>query len=603
MTDVTDVTRTSRTGDAPRGSSSLPLGPPVDADARAAELAEVRRLLVGEERARLDALVARMDAELMSPERMAEQLPEAIMLRAAQDKQLARALAPTVEGAISESVRRKPGEFADAIFPVLGPAIRKAIAETMSELVGSINRAMQHSFSARGLSWRIESWRTGVPYAQVVIKHALIYRVEQVLLVHKETGLLLQQAHLANLDAPDADLVSGMLTAIRDFVGDSFATEKDVGGLRTFSVGELTVMVEPGPKALLAAVVRGQAPASYLQRLQETIEGVHAQFATALAEYDGDTALFEPAKPLLEDCLVTVLDTDQPAGAKVNWVPWAAAGATLLLALVAWSTWREIQFRRGVTALRATPGLVVVEAEKGWRRHTYRGLRDPDASSPSVVLHSAGLDTTRTVQAWEPYLSLQPAPVMKRSLRALGALGRGAPVASQVALHGDTLALTGRVDAIWLTHAIARTSWPAGVSTLDASGATPGVPASLAAAADSLVQSRVLFAPASAVLDDAAIATIRAAARQVMRLRDALGPQGVTTRLTLIGRSDATGDEATNASLSWQRADILRKTLMRVLGLAEQSPSVTLDPKGVGTSEPIAALDSASRARLNRSVS
>jgi OOP family OmpA-OmpF porin len=59
-----------------------------------------------------------------------------------------------------------------------------------------------------------------VPYAQVVIRHALVYRVEQVFLIHRESGLLLEQAHLPNLALPDADLVSGIRTAIRDFVAD-----------------------------------------------------------------------------------------------------------------------------------------------------------------------------------------------------------------------------------------------------------------------------------------------------------------------------------------------------------------------------------------------
>jgi OOP family OmpA-OmpF porin len=193
---------------------------------------------------------------------VADLLPEAIALRAGRDRHLARALAPTIDGAISESVRRRPREIATAIFPILGPAIRKAIAETLAGLVNSINSGIEHSLSPRGLKWRIEAWRTGVPYAQIVLRHALVYRVEQVFLIHPENGLLLSHA-----SAPDSlrrPLVSGMLTAIRDFVADSFAREREAGGLRRFSVGELTVMVEQGPRALLAAVIRGQAPDTLL---------------------------------------------------------------------------------------------------------------------------------------------------------------------------------------------------------------------------------------------------------------------------------------------------------------------------------------------------
>ncbi len=621
---MADVTAASRASDVPRGTGaeatltppSVPLvdGAPVPlapsaaagsatpaADPRTVELAELRRLLLGAEQARLDEHDRRIRDNEMSPEHLASRLPEAIVLRAGQDKQLARALAPTVEAAISESVRRKPGEFADAIFPVLGPAIRKAIAETMAELVGSINRAMQHSFSARGLSWRIESWRTGVPYAQVVIKHALVYRVEQVFLVHRETGLLLAQAHPPHLEVPDADLVSGMLTAIRDFVGDSFAGEKEVGGLRTFSVGELTVMVEQGPRALLAAVVRGQAPESYVRRLQETIEGVHAQFASVLADFDGDTAQFGPVQPLLEDCLVTVLATDAPAGTKVNTTPYLIALGAVVVLTLAWSTWQTMRWSRVIGALRATPGIVVMESQRGWRTHTVRGLRDPDAIPPNALFASAGYDSVRVEQQWEPYLSLEPSLVLKRVQRRLGAPQPGTPTYS---LRGDTVVVGGAIDAAWLARVARRTGWPAGVATADVRSAEPIVPASLAAVADSMTSVRVLFAAGSSELDGAARSAIRSAARQARQVAVALAADGVVATVTLAGRADVTGTEATNAALSRERADRVRGALDAALrDGAAKGPVVRFDPRGLGTAEPIAAGDSVARARLNRSVS
>ena len=147
-------------------------------DAASADLAELRELILGAERRRLEELERRIDAAGLNRESLAELLPEAVALRAGRDRQLARALAPTVENAIGESVRRNPRPIATAIFPVLGPAIRKAIAEALAGLVSSINRTLEHSLSPRGLRWRFEAWRSGIPYAQVVLRHALVYRVD-----------------------------------------------------------------------------------------------------------------------------------------------------------------------------------------------------------------------------------------------------------------------------------------------------------------------------------------------------------------------------------------------------------------------------------------
>ena len=50
------------------------------------------------------------------------------------------------------------------------------------------------------------------------------FRVEQVFLVHRPTGLLLQHVMAPEVPAKDADQVAAMLTAIRDLVEGSFAS-------------------------------------------------------------------------------------------------------------------------------------------------------------------------------------------------------------------------------------------------------------------------------------------------------------------------------------------------------------------------------------------
>jgi hypothetical protein len=360
------------------------------------DLAELRELILGAERRRLQELERRLDAAGLTREELADLLPEAIVLRTSRDRQLARALAPTVEGAIGESVRRNPRQIATAIFPVLGPAIRKAIAEALAGLVASSNSALEHSVSPRGLKWRLEAWRTGVAYGQIVLKYALVYRVEQVFLIHAETGLLLAHAWAKDLPPKDADLISGMLTAIRDFVADSFAREREAGGLRRFSVGELTVMVEQGPQAVLAAVVRGQAPDTLLTKLQDTLEQVHLEFSDQLAAFEGDAAPFEPARPMLEECLATVLSTgrERRRRTKAAWLPWTIGAAILLAALLWFKIRAEQRWNRAVASLRSEPGIVLTSAEREGGRWRFAGLRDPLAHEPAALLAGAGTDTT-----------------------------------------------------------------------------------------------------------------------------------------------------------------------------------------------------------------
>jgi OOP family OmpA-OmpF porin len=562
-------------------------------DPASAEFAELRELLLGGERRQLEELRRRLDSLGITPEELAELLPEAIALRAGRDRQLARALAPTVENAISESVRRNPREIATAIFPVLGPAIRKAIAETMAGLVESINRAVEHSISLRGIAWRIEGWRTGVPYAQIVLRHSLVYRVEQVYFIHSETGLLLAHAAAADLKVADADLISGMLTAIQDFVSDSFAIQEG-GELRTFCVGELTVMVERGPQAVIAAVVRGPPPDTLLLQLQDALETLHFQFAPAFAEYNGDAAPFAGARSRLEELLVTVLNTDRgqrPHGRAV-WLRWAIP--LLLVVLIAGGLmWRSRQrWSAAVSRLEAAPGIVLVSAERDGGRWKFRGLRDPMAADPAALLADLEKDPSRIEATWETYLSMEPELVLARARRRLAV-----PATVQLSLSGDTLAARGTAPLPWVAASAALGALP-GVTHLDLSGVDALLPDELAVLERSIEGNRILFAAGSAALGPASGYGLRALAQAFRRLAAGVAGMGYRVNLELIGRADTTGTESGNQTLSRMRVVAVRARLVS-LGL----PADGLNATGIGTSQPLPAPDEAERARINRSVS
>jgi OOP family OmpA-OmpF porin len=559
------------------------------------DLAELRELILGAERRRLQELERRLDGAGLSREELAELLPEAIVLRAGRDRQLARALAPTVENAIGESVRRNPRQIATAIFPVLGPAIRKAIADALAGLVASINSALDHSFSPRGLRWRLEAWRTGVPFAQIVLKHALVYRVEQVFLIHAETGLLLSHAWTPQLPPSDPDLISGMLTAIRDFVADSFARDGDAGGLRRFTVGELTVMVEQGPQAILAAVVRGQAPDTLLAKLQDTLERVHLEFADALAGFEGDTTPLEPARPLLEECLATVISTDREKGRirPAAWLPWVAA-AVLVLALLAWMRFRaEQRWQRAVERLETEPGIVLTQAERSGGRWSFAGLRDPLAPEPAALLASMGADTSKVSAAWEPYLSLRPELVLARARRSLVP-----PSTVSLDLVHDTLRLRGSAPLHWLAATARLATLPAGVAALDLRGVEPIVPTELASARSEIEGRRVLFDIGSAAVRPGERAGVADAAAAFARLQAGAADLGVRAGLELVGRTDPSGADSTNRALSRGRAEAVLAALV-ARGVARDAIHLT----AAGTTDPLTAAGPAERARINRSVS
>ena len=238
------------------------------------DLSELRGLLLAPEQIQLSKLQERLDDPARRADDVSRVLPSALTLSLNRDNKFASALMPTVEEAIGVSVKKNPQRLVDAIFPVMGPAIRKSIANAFSEMVQSLNQTLEYSVSLKGLKWRLEALRTGKSFAEVVLSHTLLYRVEQVFLIHRESGLLLQHVEAGAAAVQDVDLVSGMLTAIQDFVHDSFGAEKS-DALDSMQVGELTVWIERGSQAVLAAVFRGNAPGELRRLMQDALDSIH----------------------------------------------------------------------------------------------------------------------------------------------------------------------------------------------------------------------------------------------------------------------------------------------------------------------------------------
>ena len=118
----------ARQGDVPGGARLT----------TAEEFAELRSLLVGPEQRHLRNLQARLDDKGAQTRDVSRVLPQAILLRK-DDPQMTRALAPTVEEALTASVRRDPRPLADALFPIFA-ADRVAIITENDRFIGLVTR-------------------------------------------------------------------------------------------------------------------------------------------------------------------------------------------------------------------------------------------------------------------------------------------------------------------------------------------------------------------------------------------------------------------------------------------------------------------------------
>lgn len=575
-------------------ASSRPAREP-EGDARsngANSLEELRHLILAPEQEALHLLHDRVANPEARTADVSTVVAEAIQLRREQegDNALRNALAPTIESSLRESVRKDPAALADALFPVMGPAIRRSILETLRAFLESFNQVMDRSLSWQGLRWRLEAWRTGRTFSDVVLLHSLVFRVEQVFLIHKQTGLPLGHAVAPSVATEDPSLVSGMLSAIQDFVHDSFHTAPDQLVDR-MNIGELDVWIEHGPQASLAAVIRGIAPRDLRDRLAETLENFHRQYAAELERFDGNSAPFQTVNAALAKCLEFRYKHEAPR--RGHGYVWATAIILGLLALVGfgWRWWQYHRWNRIVSALSEEPGYAITSFDREHGRFVIRGLRDPLASDPSGFLKEADLDPKSAEFHWGAYYALDDAIVQKRASAQLAP-----PEGVALVVKDGTLLPRGSASSAWAADLTRRAVNIPGIRAVNLAGLRIEESAALAEARKEIQNTVIKFPLASATLSATALSSLHTVAPKLKYFFDS--PDGYPDAVfEVIGHSDSSGAELTNQSLSQHRADRVAQQLIQ-LGIPENR----LHIRGVAAAEPLRPDDSEENRKFNRSV-
>ena len=436
---------------------------------------KLKGLLFDPERRELQALREQIAELTRSADQLAARLPQAIVESHAHGTTLVSALKGPITDSLRAVVRDDPEPVAEALFPVMGPAIRKSIASALASFTENLNRTLEISLSARGFRWRLEAARTGVPFGQVVLKHTLRYRVEEAFLIHRENGLLIAHQAIEERRAGDKDAVSGMLTVVQDFVRDSFL--KDASGeLEHVQVGEHLLVLLRSPHAILACLVRGIAPRELRDDLAHRLETIHDAHRAALAGFVGDRAALPGVDDLLRECLKSeslagtraanaASSGDKKTKRIVRRVLIFGTLLAVVLGVAAWTAHRVIIDRQVdalVARLEAESGYVLVSRERVDGRWVVRALRDPVAEDPATLEGSKPIDPAHLVLDLRPYVSADPDILVRRArMRLQLSDSIGAKV------EGGALQLSGTARPSEIERLAGRYNWPDGITSID----------------------------------------------------------------------------------------------------------------------------------------
>lgn len=530
---------------------------PADFEDHEQLLEQLRQLLMAQERRRIEQLERHLDDPRALARRISAILPDAARLSRDEDGRLARELAPTVQQILTETVKRDPRPLIAVLSPVIGAAIRRSVSEALQRMIQSLNQILEHSFSLRGLRWRLEALRTGKPFSEIVLLHSLVFTVEQVFLIHRESGLLLRHLAAETVADQNSDTVSAMLTAIQDFINDSFSRSNS-GELSSVRLGELTLIIEQGPHAVIAGVVRGIVPPELPQVFRQAIGDIHRRLGPELQCFDGDTGPFEAAVSDLEACRQSRYR--RPA-AKPS--PVLALVAAVLLVAAGFWTYGHVRsgqrWRHYLESLDGQPGLVVTDARREGGKYVVEGLRDPLAADPAELLSDTGISPESVVGRWEPVYILSDDFTLRRAQQVLQP-----PFGVTLQVHDGRLSAGGVAPHAWIAAVRRNAPLIAGVKSFDASGLQDLDEKRLRQLVSEVEKYTISFSIGSSTVESGQEATLRQFAAAVGRLQRQARILGKEIRIVLTGYADPSGPADLNRRLIRRRTIAVRRALIRL---------------------------------------
>lgn len=128
-------------------------------------------------------------------------------------KNIPSTLGSSITAALKEQIRNSKDEVVDALFPILGKMIKKYIAQELKVLSEKINS--QLSFKRK-----LKSWFGVGSEKESILRELSAVKIEQVFLIDKKSGIL--TASYSKTETIDEEMISGMMTAIKNFVEDAF---------------------------------------------------------------------------------------------------------------------------------------------------------------------------------------------------------------------------------------------------------------------------------------------------------------------------------------------------------------------------------------------
>ncbi|MFW8590846.1 OmpA family protein [Glaciecola sp. 2405UD65-10] len=495
---------------------------------------------------------------------------EALHDRQQKDQSLSKVLVPIVEKSVQKSISQNRAQFIDSLYPLVGDLVRKYTTALLRDFIEKTNELIEKSVTFKSMAWRFKAWRAGVSYSRYLASQTYLFQIQQVLLIHRETGMLLNSASISTLNDENSDLVSSMLTAINDFVSDSFSSQTSGEYLDEIKTDNFTLYLRKGPSAYLVAAVTGNISPKAKHKLQATLENIHSLYSKELKAYQGDNSIFDPAHSELSECLIA--EEKQPTKQKKPIL--ATLFMLLLLSAAAYwvfLNWQTNSAIKRIETLGTQQGIVLLNAKHSAVHNIdVSVLRDPHAMPTNDWLALAKVNHEWLNITEIPYVSLAPNVINERIIRAI------APF-SDINLNQANNTISGSINTSEYYSLLEQLNKIPGINNYSLEfnvlgslneASSEALNQAINVLAAEIGQLQLTFSVASAQIEPSHLKQLSQVAEKAKLLQQYANQRNQKAVLLVIGTSDQVGNAQVNDTLSFQRAENTKQVLISA-GLGE----------------------------------
>ncbi len=152
------------------------------------------------------------------------------------------------------------------------------------------------------LVWIGLAGAVAMPVLGLVVARRQRVAIEEVFLVYRD-GVLISHLSRTLLPDKDEDVLSGMLTAVQEFVRDAFRYGEH-RELHQMDFGDYRILIERGKLAYLAVVYSGRNTTGVRKRVRAVLDRIESTYASVLDNWDGDMEQVVGTRDIIRDYLL-----------------------------------------------------------------------------------------------------------------------------------------------------------------------------------------------------------------------------------------------------------------------------------------------------------